>query len=80
MLNDYPKSRSDCPNCPKCFVVVPSVSDGKVRNASRETRALQQNSGAERLSKMRVNGVQNGAALVSRMAKLLKSAIAGVES
>ena len=62
------------------FVVVPSVSDGKVRNASRETRALQQNSGAERLSKMRVNGVQNGAALVSRMAKLLKSAIAGVES
>ena len=62
-------------------VVVPSVSDGKVRNASRRARALQQNSGAERLSKMRLRGVQNEGercpewvARVSGMAKLLKSA------
>ena len=59
MLNDYPKSRSDCPNCPKCFVVVPSVSDGKIRNASRAARALHRDGSAQRVSKMRLKGVQN---------------------
>ena len=44
--------------CPKCSVVVPSVLDGKVRNASRRARPYN-GTVLYWVSKIRVKGVQN---------------------